>query len=338
MKFVDYVKVKSWFIAFYILLMTVVTLFMYLDSDGSSGIGNMVYLNVICFAGAALYVVIGYYYRRPYYQMLQQMKISKMEEVTALLPEPQHPQQAIVNEWARRLQRLHSDQLQQQLHEKKDHQDFIMSWIHEVKLPITASRLLLENGMTHNAEAVMDKLEDEIDKIDHYVEQALYYSRIDSFNRDYLITETALEPLIKASVKKYAKLFINKRIQFQMAGKPLFVHTDGKWLGYMIDQIVSNALKYTGENGRILFRCEEDAAEKRLVIEDTGIGIKAEDVPRVFDRGFTGGTGRTEAKSTGMGLYLARQMALKLSHRLTVDSAEGESTAFTLHFHKFKQE
>jgi signal transduction histidine kinase len=184
----------------------------------------------------------------------------------------------------------------------------------------------------------MDKLEDEIDKIDHYVEQALYYSRIDSFNRDYLITETALEPLIKASVKKYAKLFINKRIQFQLAGKPLFVHTDGKWLGYMIDQIVSNALKYTGENGRILFRCEEDAAEKRLVIEDTGIGIKAEDLPRVFDRGFTGGTGRIEAKSTGMGLYLARQMALKLSHRLSVDSVEGESTAFTLHFHKFKQE
>ncbi|UYO03155.1 sensor histidine kinase [Paenibacillus sp. PSB04] len=338
MKFVDYVKVKSWFIAFYILLMSLVTLFMYMDSDGSSGIENMVYLNMICFAGAALYLVIGYFYRRPYYQMLQQMKISKMEEVTALLPEPQHRQQAIINEWAGRLQRLHSAQLKQQLHEKKDHQDFIMSWIHEVKLPITASRLLLENGMTHNAEAVMDKLEDEIDKIDHYVEQALYYSRIDSFNRDYLITETALEPLIKASVKKYAKLFINKRIQFQMAGKPLFVHTDGKWLGYMIDQIVSNALKYTGENGRILFRCEEDAAEKRLVIEDTGIGIKAEDLPRVFDRGFTGGTGRTEAKSTGMGLYLARQMALKLSHRLTVDSAEGESTAFTLHFHKFKQE
>src|SRR5690606_15001406 len=155
-------------------------------------------------------------------------------------------------------------------------------------------------------------------KIENYVEQALYYSRIDSFSKDYLITEVALDQIVKNSVKKYAKSFINKQIHFHMDDMEQIVHTDSKWLGFIIDQVFSNSLKYTGEGGGISVQFEADRKEKRLLIQDTGIGIKPEDISRVFEKGFTGSIGRNHAKSTGIGLYLAKQMALKLGHDLSI--------------------
>ncbi len=181
----------------------------------------------------------------------------------------------------------------------------------------------------------MDKLEDEWRKIDHYVEQALYYSRIDSFSKDYHITEVSLNRITKASIKKYSKMFIQKRIRLSMWEEEAFVQSDGKWLAYILDQLVANALKYTDEGGTIAFFYEEDQKEKRLHIRDSGIGIKQEDIGRVFEKGFTGSNGRSaNAKSTGMGLYLANQMARKLGARLSVRSQEGEYAEFAIHFSK----
>jgi signal transduction histidine kinase len=114
------------------------------------------------------------------------------------------------------------------------------------------------------------------------------------------------------------------------------VQSDRKWLGFIIDQIVSNSLKYTGVGGEISFRVEEDGNERRLLIQDTGIGIKPEDIHRVFDKGFTGSNGRSHAKSTGMGLYLAKRLALKLGHDLSVQSEENSYTKVIIHFPKIR--
>ena len=170
--------------------------------------------------------------------------------------------------------------------EKKEYHDFIMSWIHEVKIPIAASQLLMRSDKP--ADILIDKLEDELGKIDHFVEQALYYSRLDSFSKDYFIQEVSLEAITGASMKKYAKSFISKRIQFERTNLQLLVESDTKWLSFIVDQIVANALKYTDSHGEIKFIGEEDKVEKRLIIQDNGIGIKLEDVGRVFERGFTG--------------------------------------------------
>ncbi|VTR28276.1 sensor histidine kinase [Actinobacillus pleuropneumoniae] len=209
-----------------------------------------------------------------------------------------------------------------------------MSWIHEVKLPIAASRLLMENSTGETADSLADKLEDELDKIENYVEQALYYSRIDSFSKDYFITEEPLEAIIKTCAKKFAKTFINKQIRFHMEDISQTIHTDRKWLGFILDQIVANALKYTDEGGNITFTVEEDRKEKRLNIVDTGIGIQPEDLHRVFEKGFTGSIGRSHPKSTGMGLYLAKQLAHKLGHHLSIRSEAGRYTTVTIHFPK----
>ncbi len=120
---------------------------------------------------------------------------------------------------------------------KMDHQDFITSWIHEVKVPIAAGRLLMENSNGRTVEYLVDKFEDELDRIENYVEQALYYSRIDSFSKDYFISEVVLDQVAKNSVKKYAKSFINKQIRFHMNNIEQVVHTDSKWLGFIMDQV-----------------------------------------------------------------------------------------------------
>ncbi|OSX89737.1 Phosphate regulon sensor protein PhoR (SphS) [Bacillus mycoides] len=250
--------------------------------------------------------------------------------------EPQNYEQALYVKMIKIVRDNHSKQLQKLIHEKVDHQDFIMSWVHEVKLPIAASNLLIENSTGKTVDFLVDKFEDELNKIDNYVEQALYYSRIDSFSKDYFITDIQLNQIIKESVKKYAKIFITKRIHFHMEEAQKFVQSDSKWLAFIIDQITANALKYVNDGGEIFFGFEEDHKEKRLLIQDTGIGIKQEDIHRVFERGFTGSTGRTHTKSTGMGLYLVKQMVLKLGHDISIQSQEGKYTRVTIHFPKIR--
>ncbi|MGC3748939.1 sensor histidine kinase [Enterococcus faecalis] len=261
---------------------------------------------------------------------------SNHEEFLATLPKPRNDEQLLYLELLKKVNSVHGDQLQKLYNEKMDHQDFITSWIHEVKVPIAAGRLLMENSNGKTVEYLVDKFEDELDRIENYVEQALYYSRIDSFSKDYFISEVVLDQVAKNSVKKFAKSFINKQIRFHMDNIEQVVHTDSKWLGFIMDQVFSNSLKYTGEGGEISVQFEEDLKEKRLQIQDTGIGIKPEDISRVFEKGFTGSIGRSHAKSTGLGLYLAKEMALKLGHDLSIHSEDGKYTKVIIHFPKIR--
>lgn len=337
MSFVQYLKDKRFFIAFYFVLMSFISLLMLVSVDRQGAYDNIIYANVGCLIFAGLYLVIGYYYRNPFYRGLDELIHQKeFSELVPALPESQTYGQAKYVEFLEKLQKEHGNQLQSMEDERRDHQDFVLSWIHEVKLPIAAGRLLIQNSQGKTVEFLMDKLEDEINKIDNYVEQALYYSRIDSFSKDYFITEVHLNGLIKESIKKHAKMFIARRISVHLDETLTDAYSDSKWLKYIVDQIVSNSLKYTNEGGKITFEFEEDSQEKRLRIHDTGIGIPPEDLSRVFDKGFTGAVGRSNMKSTGIGLYLANQLAIKLGHKLSIQSNQGRSTTVTIHFPKIR--
>jgi signal transduction histidine kinase len=336
MSFIRYVMDKRYFLVFYIALMLFVSIIMFVSVNQQHAINNLLYTNLTCLFFVSIYLIVGYYYRSSYYRKLKELIANTQDDIATAMPEPQNYEQALSMDLLKKLYSEHSKQLQKLYDEKRDHQDFIMSWIHEVKLPIASSRLLMEHSTGKSVDYMVDKLEDELNKIDNYVEQALYYSRIDTFSKDYFITETLLDQIIKESIKKYAKLFINKRIRFKMYEIPQFIQTDGKWLGFIIDQIIANALKYTGDGGEIAISFEEDPIEKRLLIQDSGIGIKPEDIQRVFEKGFTGTSGRSFTKSTGMGLYLAWQLAIKLSHRLSIQSEEGKYTRLIIHFPKIR--
>lgn len=334
MSFFQYIKDKRYFLLLYAGMMSFISMIVALSVNTGHALGSILYIQIVCLAFTAAYLLIGYVYRRSYYRKLQELIDLDREDWPVAAPEPQNSQQRLYLELFAKLHRHHVRDLRKLNEEKIDHQEFIMSWIHEVKLPIAASRLLMENSTEETADSLADKLEDELDKIENYVEQALYYSRIDSFSKDYFITEEPLEAIIKTCAKKFAKTFINKQIRLHMEDIRQTIHTDRKWLGFILDQIVSNALKYTDEGGNITFTVDEDRKEKRLNIIDTGIGIQPEDLHRVFEKGFTGSIGRSHPKSTGMGLYLAKQLAHKLGHHLSIRSEAGRYTAVTIHFPK----
>jgi signal transduction histidine kinase len=336
MNFLDYVKDKRYFLMLYVIIMSFVTVIMIVSFNQQYALNNILYTNISCLLFASLYIIIGYYYRRKFYQELTNIIESGQEEIGAILPEAQNFEQKLFLELLKKIHQDDYNQLQKLYDDKRDQQEFIMSWIHEVKLPIAASRLLIENSEGKTVDMIVDKFEDELDKIDDYVEQALYYSRIDSFSKDYFITEVSVNKIIKNSVKKYAKLFINKAIRFEMNEIEQSVQSDSKWLGFVLDQIIANSLKYTNEGGTISAHFEEDNKEKRVIIQDNGIGIKSEDIHRVFEKGFTGSTGRSHAKSTGMGLYLAKQLANKLGHDITIKSEEDKYTKVVIHFPKIR--
>lgn len=334
MNFFQYIENKRFFLLFYAVLMLFVTLMMAVSINKEDMVGNILYTN---FGGGiflSVYVVGEYFYRNPFYKELNKLIKSDVKEVFALIPKPQSHEQKLFIQLLEKQHYEYLEELEQLHNEKSDYQDFIMSWIHEVKIPITACRMLIKNSTGKTSDYLANKFEDELIKIDNYVEQALYYSRIDSFSKDYFITEVSLNQIILESIKKYSKIFINKHIRFNMWDSQEFIYSDSKWLGFVVDQIVTNSLKYTNDGGMISFTFEEDHREKQLVIHDTGPGIKPEDINRVFEKGFTGSTGRNHSKSTGIGLYLAKQLVLKLGHDISIKSKENKYTKVIIHFSK----
>ena len=203
--------------------------------------------------------------------------------------------------------------------------DYYSMWVHQIKTPIAAMNFLLDN------EEVDQKiLQQELFKIERYVEMVLTYIRLDSTSSDYVITKINLDEVVKDTVKKYAALFINKKIKLNYVSHETMVISDKKWLSFAFEQILGNSVKYSSTNGEITI----ETFENKLVIEDKGIGIKEEDLPRIFEKGFTGFNGRYEKKSSGLGLYLCKKTLDKLGHHIEVSSTVGKGTRVEITFPK----
>ena len=203
--------------------------------------------------------------------------------------------------------------------------DYYSMWVHQIKTPIAAMNFLLDN------EEVDQKiLQQELFKIERYVEMVLTYIRLDSISSDYVITKINLDEVVKDSVKKYATIFINKKIKLNYVSHETMVISDKKWLSFAFEQILGNSVKYSSMNGEITI----ETSENKLVIEDKGIGIKEEDLPRIFEKGFTGFNGRYEKKSSGLGLYLCKKTLDKLGHHIEISSTVGKGTRVEITFPK----
>lgn len=211
--------------------------------------------------------------------------------------------------------------------------DYYTMWTHQIKTPISAMRLLLENGEAHDRNDFL--MREELFKIEQYAEMALTFQRLESISSDLVVQEYDLGTMLKNAVKKYAVLFINKGLGVELQEMELKVLTDEKWFGFCVEQLLSNSIKYTPE-GTIVFRAElsegEQPGEKKAILymEDTGIGIRPEDLPRIFEKGFTGYNGRLDKKSTGIGLYMCRKIFLHLGIHVRAESERGKGTRMIL--------
>ena len=218
---------------------------------------------------------------------------------------------------------------------KKELLDYYGMWVHQIKTPIAALDILLQNTermlyqldekeMMQKAISVSD-MKMELFKIEQYVEMALNYLRVEDISSDLVFKKHELDDMVRQVIRKYAKMFISKKIKIDFKLTKACIVTDEKWFIFVLEQIISNALKYI-KKGQIFIYMKE----KSLVIEDTGIGIPAEDLPRIFEKGFTGYNGRENKKSTGIGLYLCKNIMDKLQWNITVDSEVGSGTKIYL--------
>lgn len=218
---------------------------------------------------------------------------------------------------------------------KKGLLDYYGMWVHQIKTPIAALDILLQNTermlyqldekeMMQKAISVSD-MKMELFKIEQYVEMALNYLRVEDISSDLVFKKHELDDMVRQVIRKYAKIFISKKIKIDFKLTKACIVTDEKWFIFVLEQIISNALKYI-KKGQIFIYMKE----KSLVIEDTGIGIPAEDLPRIFEKGFTGYNGRENKKSTGIGLYLCKNIMDKLQWNITVDSEVGSGTKIYL--------
>lgn len=336
MKITEYVVDKVYTFIFFAILMLFVSLMMLVSIDSLYSINYILYTNICAIVIFLIYIILGYYFRNKFYLELKHLISNEDKDIIIDMIKPQNNKQQIVVNLLNEINNKHFIHLKKLYDEKRDQQEFFISWIHEVKTPISASRLLLENSQDKSIDWLVNKTEDELDKIEENIEKVLYYSRIDSFSNDYFITEVNLDKIIRNSIKKYSKLFIDKNINIEIDEIEKHVQSDNKWLLFILDQFISNSLKYTDDNGKIIIYFEEDNQEKRFIIKDNGVGIKNEDLNRVFEKGFTGYNGRNYPKSTGMGLFLAKQLASKLGHDITIKSKENIFTEITVHFYKNK--
>lgn len=227
---------------------------------------------------------------------------------------------------------------------KKELLDYYGMWVHQIKTPIAALDILLQNTeqmlyqldekeMMQETISVSD-MKMELFKIEQYVEMALNYLRVEDISSDLVFKKHELDDMVRQVIRKYAKIFISKKIKMDFIPTKACIVTDEKWFIFVLEQIISNALKYT-KKGQISIYMKE----KALVIEDTGIGIPAEDLPRIFEKGFTGYNGRMDKKASGLGLYLCKGVCEKLGHEIRVVSEEGEGTTviLTLQLEKVQQ-
>ena len=198
--------------------------------------------------------------------------------------------------------------------------DYYTIWAHQIKTPIAAMRLLLQSEQSDTNNELLEQLF----KVEQYVGMVLQYLRLENMSSDLVIKRHSLDDIVKQGIRKYSKLFIRKKIKLNYRELNYDVLTDEKWLVFVVEQILSNALKYTSA-GEISIYMDEQLADT-LVIEDTGIGIAEEDLPRVFEKGFTGYIGRSDKKSTGIGLYLCKKILTKLSHTISIESEIDKGT------------
>ena len=211
------------------------------------------------------------------------------------------------------------------LNQKDDLNAYFLMWLHQIKTPMTVSKLLLEKP----DETTNTKLKMQLMYIEQYINMAMNYLKMIDHSTDMDITEVNLDDIIKNLLKKYSLLFIHNHISLEYQSNLTYVISDSQWLTILIEQILSNALKYT-ENGKIAIQYLEE--KHALEIRDTGIGIRSEDIPKIFDRGYSGFNGRMNEKSSGLGLYLARKISERLNIQIEVESKLSKGSIFRLVF------
>lgn len=290
-----------------------------------------IFVLTVLFLGLLAAGIYDYSRKKGFYRELEQ-KLQQLEEkylLMEMLEKPEFLEGQIFYNVLSEMQKSMNDEIFVQIRKNNEFKRYIETWVHEVKLPIASIRLILHEYKGTSARI----LKEQMGRIESYVEQVLYYLRSEVPEKDYRIAPHSLKKLTDQSVSENRDSLILNRIKIIQETQDISVYTDEKWIRFILGQIISNAVKYKKEDSIIRVWSHQEEKHRFLHIWDNGIGIAEEDLPRVFEKSFTGKNGRTQQASTGMGLYLCHMLCKRLGHRLTVQSKEGEYTEITIEFY-----
>ena len=296
-------------------------------------IGNT--FSVVFMIGMVIAVLImtkylmDWYRKKKYFEIITE-RVKDLKEpwlIAELLPVSYTIEDEIYQELLRKVGSSAIEEIHKIEDEQKEYEDYIEQWIHEVKTPITSIHLMLENRISENPGLKRD-LNVELSRLENDVELALYYARSEQIYRDYLIQKLNVRKVLLKVVNKNRTVIMNSSVAIDLdCDEALYAYGDEKWLVFMLTQVLLNAIKYKAEaDAKVVMRAKRDNKRIVLNIIDNGKGIKKEELPRIFDKGFTGSNGRDNEKSTGMGLYLVHKLCEKLEIDIEADSVYGEFT------------
>lgn len=300
-------------------------------------IGNFIkiYVPIVVIFTYLLGITFEYIKKRNFYNNFIS-KLDKLEEkylIAEILKSPNFIEGKILFESLHEIDKSMIEKINQYKYLQEDYKDYIEMWIHEIKLPIATSKMIIEN----NKNEITVSIDEELDKIENYIEQALYYARSNTVEKDYYIKKIILKDIVNDSIKKNKKALIQQKVEINTHDLDTQVNTDFKWIIFIINQIIQNSIKYKREenNLNIEFCAKEQKEKVILSIKDNGIGIKENELSRIFKKGFTGTNGRkNNKKSTGIGLYLCKKLCDKLGIGIEVYSKENEGTETKIIFPK----
>lgn len=331
MKFTSYIKDKIYVILLFLGTHSITLLFLFAFKVEKSLI---IVLSLLNFLLIILSLTIDFFRKQKFYTHLLENinNLDKAYLVLETIEKPNFYEGKLITHALYEINKSMAETVKILETQTNDFKEYIEMWIHEVKIPI-ASLIL----MTHNhKEKFNKKMLEQMHRIDAYVEQVLYYVRSENAEHDYLIKEIELKNIINNVALKNKDELLENNIEFQVENVNFLVNTDAKWLEFILNQIINNSIKYKKENTSSYIKIEgrEEKDKIYLSILDNGIGILESDIKRVFEKTYTGTNGRIKTKSTGMGLYIAKNLCMKLGHTIEIKSKEQEFTKVIIKFSK----
>ncbi|KGR75167.1 sensor histidine kinase [Ureibacillus sinduriensis] len=324
----DYLKDRTLFLLVNFILFIVICGIMLLVNISH----NIIFL-IFCiwFFPVFSYIIVEFIKQRNFYSESNNIMESLDQKylLTEIMKEPDFIEGKVFYDLLKQANKDMHEHVKKYRDMQSEYREYIETWVHEIKTPISSTRLIIENNQNDTTR----NIHHEIKKIEEYIEQVLYYSRSNNVSKDYIIKEVPLATLVKNVIKKNSRDFISKSISVDIETVEGTVYSDVKWLEFILNQIIGNSIKYIREsNGNVKVSTTRNENNIVLMIEDNGIGIAEKDLNRVFEKGFTGENGRKYGRSTGIGLYLCRKLAEQLGLGLALTSKPGEGTKVSIIF------
>lgn len=285
-------------------------------------------------------IIYDYNKKASYYNGLQSIlsDLDKKYLLPVLIQRPEFIEGQILYDVLSITDKSMNEEVNQFIYLQEEYKEYIDMWVHEIKTPIASSKLVIENNKNQHTLSILE----EIEKVENYIEQVLYYSKSNELEKDYIVKEINLRQCVNSVIKKNKKPIREKNIVIDIHDFDKKVYCDNKWLEFILNQVIINAIKYIGNNninkklgkesGKIKIYIKENNNNTELFIEDNGIGIDIKDLRKVFEKGYTGLNGRVLKKSTGMGLYISKKLADKMNLGISIDSKINECTVIKITF------